>query len=239
MKIKGSLYLIPAPITTGETDPLTESTRIRDLFCSITHFIVEDFRTARRYMRKAGYSGDFNEITFFPMGKHADMEEFHTYLQPCLEGVDVGLLSEAGMPCIADPGARFVSMAHAFGIRVHALPGPSSILLGLAASGLNGQAFEFHGYLSIDEKERRNQLLAISRDVISTGKTHIFIEAPFRNDKLLKAILAHCPPDVGLCIASSISEPAEHILTLSVKEWKTRKASLGKQPVVFLLGLPS
>lgn len=232
---KGSLYLIPsflADTNDFRSFPPVNLEIIQTLDC----FIVENLRTARRFLRKVGYSRDFDEVVFYELNKHTDPNASSSYLEDAENGRNIGLLSEAGIPCIADPGSEIVSKAHQQNIKVVPLTGPSSILLALMASGFNGQSFQFHGYLPIDRKERDKKIRELDKMIAANRQTQIFIETPYRNNQLLDAILTICHDGTQLSIASMIThESIEFIKTKSVWQWKKSKPDLHKKPTVFLL----
>ena len=236
--MKGVLYLIPVPISEGENTslvyPFLEST-----INTIDEFIVEDLKTARRSLRKIGFTGEFDKMTFHVLNEHTDVKSIDAFLSSAENGKNIGLLSEAGMPCIADPGSDIVRLAHSKNIKVIPLYGQSSIFLALAASGLNGQNFCFHGYLPKEQSERRKKLkefgLSPQGYRVGTDLTHIFIETPYRNKHLLEDILSVCSPETLLCIARDITGKAEMIVTKTVAEWnKNEIPNIAKQPVEFL-----
>ncbi|HOI31291.1 MAG: SAM-dependent methyltransferase [Bacteroidales bacterium] len=234
MKNKGTLYLIPTPI--GDTIPeQTIPAQTIEIVQKLDYFIVENLRTARRFISKAGSSKPIDEIEFVIHDKHFDSCETGSLLQPLLEGKDGGLLSEAGTPCIADPGGVVVAQAHEWGINVVPLSGPNAIILALMASGFNGQAFRFHGYLPIQENEAIQVIKVLEQQAVSTGETQIFIETPFRNNAMIERIIKHCRPDTFLCVAAGISTSNETIISLPLAAWQLRKVNFHKIPAVFLL----
>jgi 16S rRNA (cytidine1402-2'-O)-methyltransferase len=198
-------------------------------------FIVEEIKTARRFMRKAGYKGNFNDIEFFINNEHTQAEEKIEIFSLFGRGKDIGLLSEAGVPCVADPGAEIVREAHERGIGVRPLVGPSSILLSLMASGFNGQHFVFHGYLPVKKGAREATLRSIEKDIYRENRTQIFIEAPYRNMRLFETIISICSPSTKLCTAADLTSSTEFIRTKTIGEWKKQRPELHKRPVVFLL----
>lgn len=224
------------PSTLGETAPekVLPSYNI-ELLQHLDVFIVEEVRTARRFLRKCGYQKDFETVTFHILNEHTPEYEVITFLEQARSGRDTGLLSEAGCPAVADPGSMVVKLAHELRIRVIPLSGPSSIIMSLMASGFNGQNFTFHGYLPVKEPERIKKIREIERDVLRSGHTHIFIEAPYRNKHMIDSILSSCGNDTMLCIAANISLADENIVTASVGEWKKMNPDPGKKPAVFLL----
>ena len=231
----GTLYLIPAFLAETNDERTFPPVNL-EVIAGLNSFIAENVRTARRFLRKVGYTRDFDQVTFYTLNKHTAMEEASGFIEPLLQGTDVGLLSEAGIPCIADPGAVIVEKAHAHGIRVAPLTGPSSIFLALMASGFNGQHFVFHGYLPIDRKDREQKIRELERNAAHLKQTQIFMETPFRNNQLLEAVLRVCHDDRLLCIASMLThDQLEFIRTQPVGAWKKKPPDLHKKPTVFLL----
>lgn len=231
-----ALYLIP--VTLGDTpiDKVLPSHN-RDIILSIRHFIVEEIRTARRFLKAVERSIDIDALTFHEMGKHADAARFSQFLAPLRRGESVGVISEAGCPAVADPGADIVAIAQREGLPVVPLVGPSSILLSVMASGLNGQSFAFHGYLPIDAAERAKRLRQLEARAMTEKQTQLFIETPYRNARLFADILAACSPKTRLCVAAGLTTEAEFIRTRTLKEWKQcGLPDLGKTPAIFLIG---
>lgn len=207
------------------------------ILLKINTFIVEELRSARRFLRKAGYNNNFETVTFYLLNEHTPGDEVSGMLENALKGHHIGLLSEAGLPCIADPGNLAVRMAHQKGIRVIPLTGPSSIMLALMASGLNGQNFVFHGYLPVKPDERTKALRELEHIALKTNQTQIFIETPYRNMQMLESILKTCHPSLSLCVAADLTLDTEWIKSMPVHEWKKQKQELNKRPAVFLLGI--
>ena len=201
----------------------------------LSYFIVENVRSARRFLKKCNSEIDINALTFFELNQHTKKEEVSTYLSPMKAGHSIGVISEAGCPAIADPGADVVAIAQIEGYKVVPLVGPSSILMSLMASGFNGQSFAFHGYLPIDGNERVNKLKKLESRIYHEDQTQIFIETPYRNDKLAEDILLHCKSQTKLCIAMNISCENELIVTKKVGAWKGSLPDMHKQPCVFLI----
>jgi 16S rRNA (cytidine1402-2'-O)-methyltransferase len=199
-------------------------------------FVVENERTARRFLREAGIETDFSEIEMLVLNEHTPANDIESLLQPCRMGRDMGLLSESGLPCLADPGARLVLIARQEGIEIIPLSGPSSVILALISSGLNGQSFTFHGYLPIDKSLLARKIKEIERKARTDGQTQIFIETPYRNDKLFEAIKKTCLPDTLLSIATEITSPDYYQDTFSINEWKHVEPEIHKKNSVFLLG---
>ena len=229
-----TLYLIPT--TLGETalDTILPAQNDKVVF-SLKYFIVENIRTARRFLKKVNREINIDELTFFELNQHTSPEEISTFLKPMQEGQDMGVISEAGCPAVADPGADVVAIAQQRNYVVKPLVGPSSILLSLMASGFNGQSFTFHGYLPIQQSDRAKMLKKMEVQIYNNNQTQLFIETPYRNMKMLEDILTVCMPDTKLCIAVDITLETEFIKTKTVKEWKSQKPDLNKRPCIFLL----
>jgi 16S rRNA (cytidine1402-2'-O)-methyltransferase len=198
------------------------------------HFIVENERNARRFLKHVHPSIDFEQVMLYPIGKHDDTD-VNTTLQPLVNGDDMGLMSDAGCPVVADPGSLVVQKAHQIGVKIVPLVGPSSIVLALMASGFNGQNFTFHGYLPVDKTDRKIKLKQIENGIYQKDQTQIFIETPFRNNQLIQTILLHCQSATKLCIAVNLTTNSEFIQTKSVQDWNKQKIDLNKQPAIFLL----
>lgn len=231
---KGKLYLIPSTIGETKIDRVIP-TYNSEIINNIDYYIVEELRTARRYLKKAGIKKAIDELTFYTLNEHTKSENIINYLEMIDKGNNIGLLSEAGVPCIADPGADIVRIAQEKKIEIIPLIGPSSIILSLMASGFNGQNFAFLGYLPIDKKLRTDKLKEIEKNIYQNNQTQIFIEAPYRNNQLIEAILNSCRNDSFLCIASEITSENEFIKTKSIAEWKKTKYDFHKKNTVFLL----
>jgi 16S rRNA (cytidine1402-2'-O)-methyltransferase len=228
-----SLYLIPT-VLAEQTAEKVLSPQILDVIKNLDVFFVEDIRTARRFISSLKLGKVIDNITFIEL--HKDTPEAETMNNLRSLSVDAGIISEAGCPGVADPGAVAVHFAHQMGIRVIPLVGPSSILLALMASGMSGQSFAFQGYLPIDKTERKKALHSLEREARQRQQTQLFMETPFRNNQLLDAVLETCLPDTLLCIASNITAKDEFIKTLPVKNWKKSKPDLHKKPTIFLIG---
>lgn len=231
-----ALYLIP--VTLGDTPhEQVLPAYNREIVSQIRHFIVEEVRTARRFLRRMDPTFDIDGSTFYPMGKHADENKYASYLRPLEQGLPVGVISEAGCPAVADPGADVVAIAQRRGFRVVPLVGPSSMIMAVMSSGLSGQSFAFNGYLPIDPAERQKRLKQLESRAIAEHQTQLFIETPYRNQKLFEAILSVCRPQTHLCIAAGITTPDEWIHTHSVAEWKRQSLpDLSHIPAIFLIG---
>jgi 16S rRNA (cytidine1402-2'-O)-methyltransferase len=232
--MSASLFLIP--VTLGETEiAKVLPSYNREVILSIKHFIVENIRTARRFLKQTDSSIEIDDLTFYVLNKHTSQEELAGFLNPIQEGYSVGIISEAGCPAIADPGADIVAIAQQKNIRVVPLVGPSSILLALMASGFNGQNFAFHGYLPIDNDQRVKALKTLEQRIYSENQTQLFIETPYRNNKMMEDILKTYKPATKLCIAADITLETEFIKTKTVSDWKKATPELGKRPCIFAL----
>jgi 16S rRNA (cytidine1402-2'-O)-methyltransferase len=232
--MKGILYLIPSPLgETGVNEVIPQG--VTELLPSLKHFIVEEVRTARRYLSKAGLKGRIAELVFHTLNEHTPVAEIEDYIKIVLSGESMGVISEAGLPAVADPGAKLVELAHLNGIRVKPLSGPSSLMLALMASGMNGQSFAFAGYLPVKAEARREAIRALEKISVQKGQSQIIIETPYRNNSLLKDILQTCHPGKLLCIAANITLPDEFIHTMSVEKWIKGTPDLNKKPCIFIL----
>lgn len=231
---KPTIYLIP--VTLGDT-PIDQvlPPYNTEVISDLSYFIVENVRSARRFLKKCNPEIDINLLTFFELNKHTQKNEISTFLSPLKSGQNVGVISEAGCPAVADPGADVVALAQNEGYKVVPLVGPSSILMALMASGFNGQSFAFNGYLPIDSAERVKKLKQLENKVYNEYQTQIFIETPYRNDSLAEDILKHCKEQTKLCIAMNISCKNESIVTKRIKAWKQNLPKMHKQPCVFLI----
>ena len=234
-----ALYLIPVTLGATPFHQVIPAYNL-DVIRQIRHFIVEEERTARRFLKMADKSIDIDQLAFYPMGKHADPKQFRDYLRPLCNGEAMGIISEAGCPAIADPGADVVAIAQSLNLRVIPLVGPSSILLGLMASGFNGQSFAFHGYLPINDGQRSAMLKKLEARCSAEDQTQIFIETPFRNQQLFEDLLRICHPQTRLCVAAGITCEEEFIHTHTIQEWKkTTLPDLRKTPTIFLIYRPA
>ena len=230
----GTLYLIPTPL--GDNDiAWVIPAAVRQCVAGLGDYIVEHPKTARQFLKQVGCVLPLQEIRMQVLNEHTAVKEFTSLLAPLLAGTDVGLLSEAGCPAVADPGAGLVRLAHQRKVRVVPLVGPSSILLALMASGLNGQRFVFHGYLPAEKNKRVSTLVELERDSIAFDQTQIFIETPYRNQKLLESLVFTCHDDTVLCIACNLTLASEYILTRTMGEWKRALPELHDKPTIFLL----
>lgn len=231
---KGKLYLIPT--TLGEIDPIsTVPSSVYQIINDIDIYLVENEKWARQYLKKLGIKKPLQEITLHVLNKHTDITELSTLMKTLLEGKNMGVISEAGCPGIADPGADAVKLAHQKNIQVIPLVGPSSILLALMASGFNGQSFAFQGYLPIDRNERIRRIKELEKLVQSQHQTQIFIETPYRNNHLFEDLLKNCSSTTLLCVAMDLTLPDEFIKTQSISDWKNKIPNLHKRPAIFLL----
>ena len=229
-----ALYLLP--VTLGDT-PLNNvlPQYNSEVIAGIRHFIVEDVRSARRFLRKVDPQFDIDGSVFYELNKHTSPDVVVGYLKPLHEGKPMGVISEAGCPAVADPGADVVAIAQRKGLKVVPLVGPSSIILSMMASGFNGQSFAFNGYLPIKADERVKKLRQLEQRIYNEDQTQLFIETPYRNGKMLEDILANCRPQTKLCIAANLTCEDEYVHTRTVKEWKGRVPDLSKVPCIFLL----
>ena len=230
-----ALYLIP--VTLGETsiEQVLPSYN-HEIIMGIRHFIVENIRSARRFLRQTDKEFPIDDCTFFEMGKHADEKLFSQYLQPLREGKPVGVISEAGCPAVADPGADIVGIAQREGLRVVPLVGPNSMIMAVMSSGLGGQCFAFNGYLPVEPVDRAKRLKMLETRAWTEGQTQLFIETPYRNQKMFQSLLTSLRPQTRLCIAAGITTKDEYIRTLRISEWKnTKLPDLSKVPAIFLI----
>lgn len=230
-----ALYLLPVGLS--DSSPLNVIPAFNNRIMSeLRYFIVENIRTARRWIRRCDPSFSFDEVEFYELNKHTDPAEIFRMLEPLRKGNPMGVMSEAGCPAVADPGAAVVALAQKEGLNVVPLVGPSSILMGLMGSGFNGQSFCFHGYLPIDDKAKRQSLIRLERESEKENRTQIFIETPYRNNKLLQLMCDTLSPDTKVCVACDITaDPGQEIITLTVKEWRKQKYDFNKRPAVFLI----
>ena len=230
---QGKLYLIPTVLAENATQ--TIPAYIRDIIIDTDFYIVENLKTARRFIKSIYKEKNIDECVFLEMDKHKNYQFDENFLSEIFNGKNIGLMSEAGVPCIADPGNKVVEIAHEMEIKVVPLVGPSSLLMALMASGFNGQQFSFNGYLPIDSVERKNKILQMET-AGKKGNTQIFMDTPYRNQRLLEEIIQICKFDTMLCIACNITAKDEYIKTLPLAEWKKRKPDLNKKPAIFILG---
>lgn len=232
---KGKLYIIPVPISEDTIERVIPDYN-KTVIASVRVFVVEKLKTARQFLRKTDPTFPIDDSIFFEQDKHAEYD-FHTDLiQHLLSGKDVGLMSESGFPGVADPGSRIVAVAQEQGCQVVPLVGPSSILMALASSGMNGQGFTFHGYLPKQTNERVNKIKDLVHQVQRTGYSQLFIETPYRNKAIFDDLLSHVPGNIKLCVAYDITGTEEVIATKKITEWKKGSFSFDKLPCVFVLG---
>lgn len=231
---KGKLYLIPSPL--GDNDPaeVIPATVLESLKGFRT-FVVEETRTARRYLSRAGLKGHISELEFYELNEHTSLQEIESYIRLFEDGNNVALISEAGLPAVADPGAQLVELCHKHDIEVVPEVGPSSLMMALMSSGLNGQSFAFCGYLPAKSEERRNKLKTIEKVSAQLRQSQIFIETPYRNDSMLSDIISSCRDSTRLCIAANIGQSDAYIKTKKVGEWKKNTPQIGKRPCVFII----
>lgn len=230
----GTLYLIPSRLgedITLEVLPIS----IKKILEIVDHFVVENEKTARRFIKKLSPRKSQSELHINIINKYTDASELPSYLEPCLLGHSVGILSEAGCPGIADPGAEIVRLAHQKGIKVAPLVGPSSILLAMMSSGMNGQNFCFNGYLPIDKNERKNTIKQLERTSLEKKQAQLFIETPYRNNKMVADLITILHPQTRLCIACDLTLLDEYIATKTINEWRKEKVDLHKRPTIFII----
>lgn len=233
-QVKGKLYLIP--VTLGDNEPLEVlPISIKKAIEHIDHYIVENEKSARRFIKKISSGKSQSALTLSTLNKFTEDTEIPEFLAPCAQGYDIGVISEAGCPGIADPGADVVRIAHEQGVKVVPLVGPSSITLALMASGMNGQNFAFNGYLPIESTDRKAAIRRLEKISLDSGQTQLFIETPYRNDKLLVELIKVLHPNTRLCVACDITLPTEYIATKSAADWKNSKVELHKRPAIFIV----
>lgn len=236
VRMEAALYLIP--VTLGDT-PVEQVTPVynHDIIVQIKYFIVENIRSACRFLAKTDKNINIGDLIFYELNEHTDLKSIGNYLDPIVnDGSPMGVISEAGCPAIADPGADIVALAQKKKIKVIPLTGPSSIVMALMGSGFNGQNFAFSGYLPVKPGDRTNKLKQLESRMYKEDQTQIFIETPYRNGKMIETVLSACRPDTKLCIAAGITCPEEYIRTLTIAQWKKEKIpELGKIPAIFLL----
>ena len=219
MPIETALYLIPVPLGDTPIEQVLPAYN-REIIVQVRHFIVENVRSARRFLKKVDASICINDLTFYELNQHTDRSRIDSYLTPLIEGMPVGIISEAGCPAVADPGADVVALAQRRKLKVVPLVGPSSILMSVMASGFNGQSFAFHGYLPIEDEARATRLKQLEQRVYAEDQTQLFIETPYRNVRLMQFLLKTLRPQTRICLASNITCSDEKITTLSVAEWR-------------------
>jgi 16S rRNA (cytidine1402-2'-O)-methyltransferase len=228
------LYLIPVPLSDAPASCVLPRS-VLELINTLDHFIVENIRTARRHLRKMGISRPIDTLNFYQLDEHTSRHEYDALMAPLREGHATGLMSEAGVPAVADPGNEFILQVQQAGFRVVPLAGPSSVMLALMASGLNGQNFAFHGYLPVPKEERIKKIRELEKISSETGQSQIFMETPYRNASLLKDILSHCRPGTWLCIAADLTSEEEFISTRTIQVWGKNTPDIHKHPAIFIL----
>jgi len=236
MNVPGKLYLIPSVLAEGTAHQVI-TPQVKEIITNTSFFLVENLRTARRYISSLQLGVDIGTLDIQVMDKNTGVQELQLLMKPAIDGMDIGVISEAGCPGIADPGALAVAFAHQKGIQVVPLSGPSSIFMALMGSGFSGQTFTFHGYLPIDKKELENAIRTLENTSKIDRSTQIFMETPFRNQKMLDNLLQHLHPQTLLCIAKNITASDELIQTKRVQDWKRNPPELHKIPTVFLLSV--
>lgn len=236
MNKKGKLYLIPNTLGDTELQRILPEYNL-NIIADIRHFIVEDLKNARRFLSKAAWRGKIDELEFYVLNEHSRLTDIQNHLEVILKGEDMGLLSDAGTPCVADPGADIVAMAHQKGIQIIPLIGPSSILLSLMASGFNGQNFAFLGYLPRERGQREKTIRQLETKIFKENQTQIFIEAPYRNNQMLESLIQTCSPNTKICVARDITLEEELIISKTTTDWKKHKPlpELHKRNSIFLL----
>lgn len=237
MTEKGRLILFPVPIGAEDVEVSLPSANLSKLNTCHT-FIVEELRTARRFLKHVGYASPIDETVFHLLNEHTSERDIEGYLDPISRGENIGLLSEAGLPCVADPGMLITRMAHRHGIEVVPLVGPSSLMLALMASGMDGQHFAFRGYLPVDRHQRAAAIKSVEQRCHREHETQIFIEAPYRNNQMLEALSDTLAPETRICVATDLTLDTQYIRTLSAAQWRKERASvdLHKRNTVFLVG---
>ncbi|NLZ72221.1 MAG: SAM-dependent methyltransferase [Bacteroidales bacterium] len=229
-----ALYLIPVTLGNTLIDRVLPEYN-KSIILQIKHFIVEDVRTARRFLKKLERSIEIDDLTFYVLNKRTPKDKLYDFLAPLQSGEPIGLMSEAGCPAVADPGSDVVAIAHEKKLKVVPLVGPSSILLSVMASGFNGQSFSFHGYLPIKGEQRIQKIKELERRVYADDETQLFIETPYRNQQMVDDLLKNCKEQTKLCIAANITCTDESILTKTIQEWRKNPPQLAKIPCIFLL----
>ncbi len=230
-----NVYLIPTTLGESQLETVLPSGHKR-IIASLSFFIVENIRTARRFLKLVDKNIDIDRLTFFELNQHTKAEEINNYLEPLKDGHDIGIISEAGCPGIADPGADIVRIAHEKNIRVVPLVGPSSVLLSLMASGLNGQNFAFNGYLPIKEPAKSKTIKSLESRVYSENQSQLFIEAPYRNLQLFNDLVRNCDPKTLLCVAADLTLETEFIQTKPIAYWRKNQPDIQKRPAIFIIG---
>lgn len=231
---KGKLYLIPSPLSDCEPSEVIPE-GVLALLKRIKCYVVEEERTVRRYLSRSGLKGHIDELTFRTLNEHSTAQEVEALLELFSDGQDVGLISEAGLPAVADPGAALVALCHRNGIEVCPMVGPSSLMLALMGSGLNGQSFAFRGYLPAKTDQRRSAIKEAERLSGVLNQSQIFIETPYRSDALLQDFISCLDPSTRLCVAVNLTSEGQYIKTFSSSQWRKQNLTIGKQPTVFII----
>ena len=230
----GVLYLIPTPL--GENPPLEVlPLTVKKIIEDQNHFIIENEKAARRFIKKIAPNKNQDQLILYPLNKFIPQEETETYLDQCKSGISMGLFSDAGCPGIADPGSIIVAKAHRLGIQVKPIVGPSSLILAMMSSGMNGQNFAFNGYLPIEQKKRRQAIIKFEKKAIKDNQAQLFIETPYRSDSLLKELLKVLLSNTLLCVGCDLSLQNEYIKTLTISQWRNEKAILNRRPCIFII----
>ena len=230
----GKLYLIPTRL--GDNPPLEVlPISIKKIIEETDHYIVENEKTARRFIKRVSPGKSQAKLKFKTLNKFTDLSELPSFLDDCLSGYSIGLLSEAGCPAIADPGSDIVSLAHEKNVQVIPMVGPSSIVLALMSSGMNGQGFTFNGYLPIDSNERKFKIKELEKRSVQLQQSQIFIETPYRNNKMLEELIKHLNPETRICVACDLTLPTEYIKTMTSKNWSKTNVDLHKRPTIFII----
>jgi 16S rRNA (cytidine1402-2'-O)-methyltransferase len=232
--MSGTLYLLPVHLSEGPLDLVLPEYN-NQIINNLKHFVVEDIRSARRFLKMVNKDFDIDACTFYTLNEHSNGDLLSEYLKALEQNQDVGLLSEAGCPAVADPGSNLVALAHLKGFRIKPLVGPSSILLALMASGFSGQRFSFDGYLPLEKEERTKRIKTLETRSYTEDCTQIFIETPYRNNKLMEDLTTHLKPQTKICMALDLTGDEEQITTKSVSAWKKVKFDIPKKPCIFLL----
>lgn len=234
MENKGKLYLIPTRL--GDNPPLEVlPLSVKKIIEQIDHYIVENEKTARRFIKRISPNKSQPGLQLKVLNKYTQQSELDGFLEPCHNGANMGILSEAGCPAIADPGADIVNIAHQNNIKVVPIVGPSSIILALMSSGMNGQSFTFNGYLPIDKSERKQQIKALEKRSFELNQSQLFIETPYRNNQMLQDLSSTLHPNTRICVACDLTLDTEYIRTKTASEWKSNKEDFHKRPAIFIL----
>ncbi|MBT7654641.1 MAG: SAM-dependent methyltransferase [Flavobacteriaceae bacterium] len=230
----GVLYLIPTPL--GENPPLEVlPLTVKKIIEDQNHFIIENEKAARRFIKKIAPNKNQEQLILYPLNKFITQEETETYLDQCKAGISIGLFSDAGCPGIADPGSVIVAKAHRLGIQVKPIVGPSSLILAMMSSGMNGQNFAFNGYLPIEQKKRKQAIIKFEKKAIKDNQAQLFIETPYRSDSLHKELLKVLLSNTLLCVGCDLSLQNEYIKTLTISQWKNERVNLNKRPCIFII----